>query len=313
LKGVECWVLSYPRRRSRKLVRRDGFDRRAAFVATGVIFAVLAGCGGGREQGVELTFHATGAPQRDATVLRARLARLGFDGATVRDQGDRLVVRAPGVDRAGAAPLARQMATASPLRFYDWEADVVGPGCRLDPQDTQTTGGDRAGSPAFGLTREDATRRAARCRGTIAVRARGVGSDRWYVLRDRPALTGAQIRHPVPFRDDGPSGTGESKVTFEFTPAGVRAWRALTRAVARRDRRTAAAGGDPQHVAVVLDDTLLSTPSVAYRDYPDGIDASFGSQVDGGLTLEAARAVAAVVARDTLPVPLALERVRVVG
>jgi preprotein translocase subunit SecD len=188
-----------------------------------------------------------------------------------------------------------QRLTPAALRFYDWEASVVGPGCRVALNDPSITGGEQAGSAASAISESDARGRARRCPGTIAIRARGDGSDRWYVLRDQPALTGAAIRHPRPFRDDGPTGTGESKVTFDFTPAGVRAWRALTRAVARRDRRAAAAGGDPQHVAIVLGDGLLSTPSIAYRDHPDGIDATFGAQIDGGLTQRTARQVARVL------------------
>ena len=278
-----------------------------------MIFVVLAGCGSGGSDGVELRFRVGAGVRADQPVLRDRLRRLQIDGATVTRTAGGLVVRAPGVAPTDAQPLARQLASASPLRVYDWEANVVGRGCRPDPSDTSLTGGELAGSVAFGLTRAAARDRAARCTGTITVRARGLGDDRWYVVRDRPALTGAQMRNPEPFRDDGANGTGESKVTFDLTAAGVQAWRALTRAVARRDRATAAAGGDPQHVAIVLDDRLLSTPSIAYRDYPDGIDARFGSQIDGGLTERSARAVADAIAGGALPQPLALDEVRVVG
>jgi hypothetical protein len=197
--GVGCRAFSYPRRRRGKPEAAYGFDMRAPLVATGVILVALTGCGGGR------------------------------------DQGGRLVVRAPGIGADAAAPLARQLAARSPLRFYDWEASVVGPRCRIAPSDTQVNGGEQAGSPAFGLSRDDAI------------------------------------------------------------------------------RRTAAAGGDPQHVAVVLDERLLSTPSVAYHDFPDGIDASFGSQIDGGLTRAAARAVASAITTGTLTAPLALDGLRVVG
>jgi preprotein translocase subunit SecD len=283
-------------------------DRWGAAVAIGVIFLALAGCGGAGQGSVELTFRSNDAVQTDAPIVRARLQRLGVAHATVADRDGRLVVRAPGVQADGADALARQLAGASPLRFYDWEANVVGPRCRIDPANTEVTGGEHAGGPASGLDASAARERAARCPGTIVVRARGLDTDRWYVLRDRPAVTGAQIRDPSPFLDDG-----EAKVTFDFTPAGVRAWQRLTKAVAARDRRAASAGGDPQHVAVVLDDALLSTPSVAYSDHPDGIDASFGSQIDGGLTLRSAEAVARAVRAGTLPAPLALDHIRVVG
>ena len=291
-----------------------GFDMRGAVVAAGVMFVSLTGCGGAGPSGVELRFRAPAAARSDdARIVRERLARLGLAGASVARAGDGLVVRAPGVDPSAGRPLARLLAADSPLRFYDWEADVVGPGCRPAPADTSVTGGAQAGSAAFGLTRAEAQARAAGCPETIVVRARGAASDRWYVLRDRPALTGAAIRHPKPFRDDGATGTGESKVTFDFTAAGVRAWSGLTRAVARRDRRTAAAGGDPQHVAIVLDATLLSTPSIAYRDFPDGIDARFGSQIDGGLTERSARSIAMAVTAGALPAPMALEDLRPLG
>jgi preprotein translocase subunit SecD len=269
---------------------------------------LCCGCGGGADAGpgVTLRFAAPAGAHVDTTVVRDRLARLGVGGATVRRSGDRLVVSAPDLSAADARPLARQLASPSPLRFFDWEASVVGPGCKLRPADTAVTGGERAGSPDFGLTAGAARARAAACPDTIVVRARGVDADRWYVLRDDPAVTGTEVRRPKAFRDSGATGTGESKVTFDFTPAGVRDWQALTRTVARRDRAAAASGGDPQHVAIVLDDVLLSTPSIAYRDYPDGIDATFGAQIDGGLTERTARELAALVTGGTLPAPLRL-------
>ena len=45
-------------------------------------------------------------------------------------------------------------------------------------------------------------------------------SNRWYVLRDRPALSGTDIRNPEQNFDQGPGGSGQPIVTFDFTDKG---------------------------------------------------------------------------------------------
>ena len=47
-----------------------------------------------------------------------------------------------------------------------------------------------------------------------------------------------------------------------------------------------------QHFAVVLDGQLITVPSIDYTKYPEGIDASNGSEISGGFTLTSAQNLA---------------------
>src|ERR1039458_3665334 len=61
-----------------------------------------------------------------------------------------------------------------------------------------------------------------------------------------------------------------------------------------------------QHFAVVLDGQLITVPSIDYTKYPEGIDASTGSEISGGFTLESAQALANELQSGALPIKLAL-------
>jgi preprotein translocase subunit SecD len=181
-----------------------------------------------------------------------------------------------------------------PLAFYDWEANVIGPRGRPEPDDPAVTGGSAAGAAAYGLSRTQAKRRLED--GMTLVRAEEA-DDAFYVLRDRPALTGADITNPEQSFDNSPGGSGQPIVTFDFTDRGREAFEALTRELAERGARMRVPGGDPleaaQHFAIVLDGRLVSVPYVDFERNPNGIDAANGSQIEGGLTIESARELVA--------------------
>ena len=63
-----------------------------------------------------------------------------------------------------------------------------------------------------------------------------------------------------------------------------------------------------QHIAIVLDDRIVSTPFIDFRQVPDGIDGRDGAQIQGGLTTDGARRIAAIL--DSGPLPATLEPVR---
>ena len=130
-----------------------------------------------------------------------------------------------------------------------------------------------------------------------------------YVLRDDVALDRAQIANPQQRFDEGPGATGEPVVTYDFRPAGRAPWQELTRQLAERGRRgagTRSAVEAGQHLAIVVDDALLSAPYVDFRMYPEGIDADDGTQISGGFTIASARQLAAQLTGDPLPAPLVL-------
>ena len=43
-----------------------------------------------------------------------------------------------------------------------------------------------------------------------------------------------------------------------------------------------------QHFAIVLDNQVITAPSIDYTQYPEGIDPSSGSEISGGFTATSA-------------------------
>jgi SecD/SecF fusion protein len=137
-------------------------------------------------------------------------------------------------------------------------------------------------------------------------------SDQWFVLKDDVALKGTEIKNPQQSFDQGAGGTGQPIVTFDFTSKGRKIWQNVTREIAQRgaDNVGVAATSDPaaanQHFAIVLDDELVSTPFIDFRQNPDGIDGRTGSQISGGFTIKSAQALANVLKTGALPLKLEL-------
>jgi SecD/SecF fusion protein len=290
--------------------------------------ALLTGCGGATnaDDDVVLVYRmagGSGAPpaaalDATATVLRRRLARLGVAHVAVaREGGDALAVTLP--DRATADRLKGTLGVPGLLRFYDWEADVLGPDGSPHPDDAAVTGGQAAGQPGAGShTAARARQIAARARTRDAVLLQAEGSsgdkafqalarDAFYVLADRPALTGSDLVDVAVAKDPT---TGRPTVTFGFTAAGRTRWQAVTRRIARRGQAAVLPGVSSlavaQHFAIALDDRLISIPYIDPQQNPDGIDGANGGQVSGGFTRAAATRLAALIAAGPLPGPLRL-------
>jgi SecD/SecF fusion protein len=133
--------------------------------------------------------------------------------------------------------------------------------------------------------------------------------NQWYVLRDQPALRGTDIKNPEQNFDNGPGGTGQPDVTFDFTSSGRSTWEDVTKRIAQRGQNNFI-GGDPQsafqHFAIVLDNEIISTPFIDFQQNPNGIDAGNGSQISGGFTIETAQRLANLLKTGALPIKLAL-------
>src|SRR4051794_19528024 len=131
--------------------------------------------------------------------------------------------------------------------------------------------------------------------------------DRWWVLQDRPGLSGADIKDPEQNFDQ--SVGNQPIVTFNFTGKGRKAFQEITRKVAERGADNAF-GGDPeqtsQHFAIALDNALVSAPLINWRENPDGIDGSTGAQISGGFTLQTAQDLAKILKIGALPLKLSL-------
>jgi SecD/SecF fusion protein len=156
--------------------------------------------------------------------------------------------------------------------------------------------------------------------GTIIVQARPVESaagkvtqkspNSYYVLNDQYVLTGADVTNPQQSFDEGAGGTGAPNVTFGFSSHGKTVFQNVTRKIAERGQEAQLPGvgkeAAQQHFAVVLDGQLITTPSIDYTKYPEGIDATSGSQISGGFTITSAQELANELQSGALPVKLQL-------
>ncbi len=126
-------------------------------------------------------------------------------------------------------------------------------------------------------------------------------STRYFVAINDPALTGADLTNARPSTDQ----SGNPDVTFTFSPAGERAFRRVTAAVAHRGNEvSSSAEALNQHFAITLDDRILTVPSIDFKTYPDGITGSPSADITGVLTKQTARELAAMLQSGPLAVPL---------
>jgi SecD/SecF fusion protein len=156
--------------------------------------------------------------------------------------------------------------------------------------------------------------------GTVLARARPIESaagkvtqkspNSWFVLNDDPVLTGRDIKNPQQSFDEGAGGTGAPNVTFGFTSHGQSVFQNVTKKIAERGQEAQLPGvgkeAAQQHFAVVLDGQLITTPSIDYTKYPEGIDATTGSQISGGFTISSAQELAGELQSGALPIKLEL-------
>jgi SecD/SecF fusion protein len=153
--------------------------------------------------------------------------------------------------------------------------------------------------------------------GTVLVQAHPVESaagkianpspNSWYVLNDEPALNGTDITNPTQSNDES---TGQPDVTFGFTSHGKGIFERITKEIAHRGQEAQLPGITHeqalQHFAVVLDGQLITVPSIDFDKYPEGIDASTGSEISGGFTITSAQNLANELQSGALPIKLSL-------
>jgi SecD/SecF fusion protein len=132
----------------------------------------------------------------------------------------------------------------------------------------------------------------------------------YYVLNDAVELTGEDITNPQQSFDEGGGGTGAPDVTFGFNGHGKGVFERVTKEIAHRGQEEQLPGVSKeaalQHFAIVLDGQLITVPSINYQQYPEGIDATTGSEISGGFTLATAQDLANELASGALPVRLVL-------
>ncbi|HEY2766842.1 MAG TPA: protein translocase subunit SecD [Solirubrobacteraceae bacterium] len=130
----------------------------------------------------------------------------------------------------------------------------------------------------------------------------------FYVINDVPAMSGSEIRNPQQGFQEG--GSGLPDVNFEFTSGGRKVFEKVTKEIAERGRNSQLPGVSKalaqQHFAIVLDEQVITAPSIDYTIYPEGIDAANGSQITGGFTITSAQNLASELQSGALPIRLEL-------
>jgi SecD/SecF fusion protein len=153
--------------------------------------------------------------------------------------------------------------------------------------------------------------------GTLVVQARPVegaagkvtqaSPNSWYVINDNPVLTGSDIKNP---QEGSESESGTPDVNFGFTSHGQSVFQRVTKEIAQRGQEAQLPGvskeAAQQHFAIVLDGQVITAPSIDFTKYPEGIDASTGSQISGGFTLTSAENLAGELQSGALPIKLNL-------
>jgi preprotein translocase subunit SecD len=226
-----------------------------------------------------------------AQILRTRLAEAGVD-ARVAGSGGSLTITAPEDAQADVAALTQR----GDFAIYDWERSVLGPRGKPAPSDPAVTGGEDAGRGGA-VSKAEAQMRGARAGSARVVRADGGTPNLWFALGGDPWMTNVCLDRARPATDPT---SGDPVVAIDLTAEGRSVFSDLTRQVAQRG----ADRGSNQHLALVIDDRIVSAPYIDYRQAPDGIDGSEGLQISGGMTPETARTTAAVLSSGPLPAPL---------
>src|SRR5918994_1135517 len=143
------------------------------------------------------------------------------------------------------------------------------------------------------------------------------GAPPYYVIRDRPALSGDDIENPE--QNSDPT-TNQPNITFDFTDEGREAFQQVTREIAQRGANDyllatgqSASSAPPEAAdqfsgsfAIVLDGVIESRPIINFVENPDGIDGRTGAQISGDFTLQEAQDLAEVLQIGALPIDLTL-------
>ena len=222
----------------------------------------------------------------------------------------------PAVQRAAKCPAeedsnnAPRRVRASTLRQGLQAADRRRPGLRLPP------GGAR-------LTRRTSSapaRRSSRCRrasSSSATRRRPAGKDgkeppdpdRWWVIKDNPALSGTDIKNPEQNFDQRGGGEPDRHVRLHGQgPQGVPGHH---RQIAQRGVGQLAAGRRSGDLLPALRDRARRRARLrALHQLPartrTGSTASTGAQISGGFTITSAQDLAKILQIGALPIKLEL-------
>ncbi len=285
------------------------------------------------------------AIDRSIEIIRKRVDALGVaEPEIARSGSDQITVSLPDVKNAERA--TNQVGKTAQLYFYDWERNVVGDSdtpivglykavekaSKRKPEEYGTTGtqyylfdkkskkllaGPDTSKKELLAESDDEKPKNSEiltvAKGTQVVREETPeGSDRapdrWYILKDRPELSGTDIKNPQQGFDQGASG--QPIVQFDFTGDGRKKFQKVTRRIAIRGQQKQLPGENPiqaaDHFAIVLDREVVSRPFIDFTQNPDGIDGRTGAQIQGGFTIQTAQDLSEFLRIGALPINLKL-------
>ncbi|MFL5851814.1 MAG: preprotein translocase subunit SecD, partial [Solirubrobacteraceae bacterium] len=179
--------------------------------------------------GVQLVYQGKPTPQqpkvtqealdRAVDIIRERVDQLGVSEPEIQRAGsDQIEVGLPDVKNAKRA--IDTVGTTAQLFFYDWEPNVLGPGCKADPSDSNVTGGPGAGT-AGAISQYDAVRRAAECparKGKFTT-----DRDQYYLLNNKTerVVAGPQDTEAELFADRAQKKAGPNEEIAVVKPGTV--------------------------------------------------------------------------------------------
>lgn len=133
----------------------------------------------------------------------------------------------------------------------------------------------------------------------LAARA-NVTETSYLIFQDRPALTGSDISSAAVLANFGNGASGQPVVTMQFTGAGGTKFQDVTRTLAERGKIL----GQNQSFAIVLDGQMITNPTIDYTQYPLGIDASSGAEIQGNFSQSQAQTLADQINSGAIPIRL---------
>jgi SecD/SecF fusion protein len=131
----------------------------------------------------------------------------------------------------------------------------------------------------------------------------GSRGSQYFVLRDRVALSGADVINPQASTD----ASGQPDVQFGLDARGTQQFGKATATIAHRGARVSVGATKLyQHFATTLDNQLLTVPQIDFNQYPDGLNSSSSSEITGGFTTQSAQDLATQLRLGALPINLKL-------
>ena len=132
------------------------------------------------------------------------------------------------------------------------------------------------------------------------------------LVRDqrRPGADGGRHQESAAGHRRSPEARAARTSSSASPRTGKSVFQQVTKEIAQRGQEAQLPGvskeAAQQHFAIVLDGQVITSPSIDYTKYPEGIDASTGSQISGGFTITSAENLADELQSGALPIKLDL-------